>query len=39
MIGGTYGKILHVVNQGWMLDRVNAVMEDKISPLPPDELS
>ena len=26
-------------NEGWMLARVNAVTEKKISPLPPDELS
>jgi aldehyde:ferredoxin oxidoreductase len=25
--------------EGWMLDRVNAVMEEKLDPLPPDELS
>jgi aldehyde:ferredoxin oxidoreductase len=25
--------------EGWMLSRVNAVMEEKIDPLPPDELS
>jgi aldehyde:ferredoxin oxidoreductase len=26
-------------SEGWMLDRVNAVLEQKIDPLPPDELS
>jgi len=26
-------------NEGWMLNRVNAVMEEKIGPLPPNELS
>ena len=25
--------------EGWMLNRVNAVMDEKIEPLPPDELS
>ncbi|MGD8997169.1 MAG: aldehyde ferredoxin oxidoreductase family protein [Anaerolineae bacterium] len=25
--------------EGWMLDRVNAVLDEKLDPLPPDELS